>query len=276
MQFFPQTLASWTAFLGAVATLVGLIQSRGWLAALGGLVICLSIAAVAYARQQRLRVDGALIEIEGISIDSLNAANLRRRVSNRFMIQTVHHIVTIHGADLEVNWRYAGYCRVDQATAFEFSVDSEGGIPFSALDCFGYDLKADPRHQHKIQPVLIGPDSISKKIAVPFSQALRTADPFDIMLKCRMPGTFKPGVAYYISTLSFDQPSVGRCAVELLFRGEQPEWVRVYQCDPGVSPHLLRNLSPAHLPDGSVAYIDAADNRNARSARVYLFPRATT
>jgi hypothetical protein len=155
-----------------VVTLVGLFQSRGWLAGLGAVFVCASIITVVYARSQRLRVGGASVEIEGISIDSLNAANLRRRVSKNFFVQSVHHIVTIEGSDLEIIWQYAGYCRSDSATSFEFSVDSEHSIPFSRLDCFGYDLKCDPERQHRIQPLLIGPDSISKKLAVPFLKPL--------------------------------------------------------------------------------------------------------
>jgi hypothetical protein len=268
-----QSLASIAAVIGPVVTLIGLIQSRGWLAAMGAIFACVSIIAVVYARSQRLRVDAASIEIEGISIDSLNAANLRRRVSRNFAIQTVHHIVTIEGADLEITWRYAGYCRADRATAFEFSVDSENSIPFARLDCFGYDLKCDPDKQHRIQPLLIGPDSISKKIAIPFHEPLLAQQPFDIVLNCRLPGTYEPGVAYYTSTLSFDQRTVGKCTVQLIFRGQKPEWVRVYECEAGGSPRLLRNLSPVREEPQSVEYMDVAEDRSAKSARVYLFRR---
>src|ERR1039458_8150508 len=66
------SLASLTAVIGPVVTLIGLIQSRGWLAGLGAVFICVSITAVLYARSQRLRVDAASVEIEGMSIDSLN------------------------------------------------------------------------------------------------------------------------------------------------------------------------------------------------------------
>jgi hypothetical protein len=268
-----QSLTSWTAVIAPIVTLVGLVQSRGWLAGLGALFASASIIALIYARSQRLRVDAAAIEIEGISIDSLNAANLRRRVSQNFAIQTIHQIVTVEGADLEISWRYAGYCRADEASAFEFSVDSENSIPFSELDCFGYDLKSDPGKQHRIQPLLIGPDSISKKIAVPFLEPLRAQQPFDIVLNCRLPKTFKPGLAYYTSTLSFDQDTVGECTVRLIFRGQQPDWVRVYECEAGGSPRLLRTLSPLREQTESTEYLDVAKDRNGQSARVYLFRR---
>jgi hypothetical protein len=270
-----QSLASSTAIIGPVVTLIGLIQSRGWLAGLGAVFACVSIIAVVYARSQRLRVDAASVEIEGMSIDSLNVANLRRRVSRNFFIQTVHHVVTINGPDLEITWRYQGYCRADDSTAFEFSVDSENGALFGRLDCFGYDLKADPGKQHKIQPLLIGPDGISKKIAVPFLEPVLAQQPFDIMLNCRLPGTYKTGLAYYTSTLSFDQDTVGKCTVHLIFRGQQPDWVRVYECEAGASPRLLRTLSAVLEQAESAEYLDVAENRNARSARVYLFRRRT-
>jgi hypothetical protein len=275
MHALLQSLTSLTAVIGPVVTLIGLIQSRGWLAGLGAVFACASIIALVYARSQRLRVDAASVEIEGISIDSLNAATLRRRVSRGFVIQTVHHSVTIDGADLEIAWRYAGYCRAGRATAFEFSVDSENSIPFSRLDCFGYDLKSDPGKQHRIQPLLIGPDSISKKIAVPFLEPLPAQQPFDILLNCRLPGTFKAGLAYYTSTLSFDQDTVGSCTVQLIFRGEHPDWLRVYECEAGGRPRLLRSLRPLRQDHQLAEYVDVTEKRNARSARIYLFRRAS-
>lgn len=273
MQYLLQTLTSWTALVGPVATVIGLIQSRGWLTGLGAFFVCVSIAAAVYARRQQLRIDAASVEIEGISIDSFNAANLRRRVNRSLMIQVVDHMATIDGADLELTWRYAGYCRAERETAMEFSVDSGNAVPFSQLDCFGYDLKRDPEKKHKIQPVLIGPSGISKKLAVPFLEPLPAQQPFDIMLHCRLPGTYKPGIGYYTSTLSFDQDKVGRCTVHLTFLHQRPAWVRVYESDPFGRPRLLKNLRPVREDQESSEYRDVAENLKAQSARIYLFRR---
>jgi hypothetical protein len=270
-----ESLTSLTAVVGPVVTLIGLIQSRGWLAGLGAVLACLSITAVVYARSQRLRLDAASVEIEGMSIDSLNVANLRRRVSRSFFIQTVNQIVTIDGTDLGISWRYAGYCQAPQAPAFEFSVDSENSIPFSRLDCFGYDLKSDPGQRHRIRPLLIGPDGLSKKIAVPFLEPLLAQQPFDIMLNCRLPGACKAEVQYYTSTLSFNQDTVGRCTVHLIFRGAAPDWVRAYECELGARPRLIRNLSPVRQDHAMAEYVDVAEKRAAQSARVYLFRRTS-
>jgi hypothetical protein len=276
MQFSPQALASWTSLLGAIATLLGLIQSRGWLTAVGAIFICASIAAIVYARQQRLRVVGASIEIEGISIDAVNAANLRRRVNRSLFIQSVEQNVTIDGADLDMSWRYAGYCRAARETAMEFSVDSGNSTPFERLDCFAYDLTRDPEMKHKISPLLIGPDSISKKIAVPFLEPLLAQQPFDIMLHSRLPSTYKPGIGYYTSTLSFDQNRIGHCAVHLMFLRDKPEWVRVYQCDDAGRVHLVKNLQPMRERPEWTEYRDVTENLRARSARIYLFQRTET
>lgn len=273
MQSLLQTLAGCTALLGPVAVLVGLIQSRGWLTALGSALLCIAIAAVAYARSQRLRVDSASVEIEGISIDSVNAANLRRRVNRSLIIQTAEHIATIDGADLDMVWRYTGYCRAARETAMEFSVDCAHSIPFSQLDCFAYDIRRDPDKKHRIQPLLIGPDSISKKVAVPLPEPLQTQDPFDIMLHCRMPGTYRPGTGYYTSTLSFDQDKVGRCTVRLTFLRQQPDWVRVYERVGSGQPRLVRSLRPVREDGESSEFIDVAENVPAQSARIYLFRR---
>jgi hypothetical protein len=274
MQSLLKTLASLAAFLGPIATVLGLVQSRGWLIGIGAILVCVSIVAVLYAQAQRHRMNAASVEIEGISIDSVNAANLRRRVNRSLAIQTADHIATIDGADLDMIWRYAGYCRAEREAAMEFSVDSENSIPFSGLDCFAYDLKLDPEKKCKIQPVLIGPDSISKKIAVPFLEPIVAEQPFDIMLQCRMPATYKPGICYYTSTLSFDQDKVGRCTVQLTFLRQRPDWVRVYECDPSGRPRLLKTLRPVREGRERSEYRDEAKDLKAQSTRIYLFRRA--
>ena len=267
-------LAAATALLGPIATIIGLIQSRGWLAGIGVFLACISIVALLYARKQRLRVDAASVEIEGLSIDTVNAANLRRRVNRSLTVQTAEHTATIDGADLEMTWRYTGYCRAARETVMEFSVDSGANIPFRRLNCCGYDLKGDPEKRHGIQPLLIGPDGISKKIALPFLEPLTADQPFDVALRCRLPATYTPGLGYYTSTLSFDQDKVGRCTVRLTFLRQRPDWVRVYECDSSGRPRLLKNLRPVRADQQSSEYEDIAENLPAQSTRIYIFRRA--
>jgi hypothetical protein len=273
MQYIPQTLASIAALLGPIATIVGIVQSRGWLTGMGALLVCAAIIVGIYALRQRRRLEAASIEIEGISIDSINAANLRRRVNRTLTIQTADQLVTIDGADLDLAWRYAGYCRAERETALEFSVDSSKSIPFSELDCYAYDLKRDPDKKYKIQPVLLGPDGISKKIAVPFLNPLAAHETFDIVLHCRLTAIYRPGTGYYTSTLSQDQDKVGRSTVELKFLRSHPSWVRVYECASSGRPRLLKTLHPASGDPDSIAYRDTAEKLDAQSVRIYLFKR---
>jgi hypothetical protein len=273
MQYIAPALASLAAILGPIATILGLIQSSGWLAVLGAVFVCAAIIGAIYARNQQRRLESASIEIEGISVDSLNAASLRRRVNRTLTIQTADQVVTIDGADLDMIWRYAGFCRAARETALEFSVDSETSIPFSQLDCYAYDLKRDPEKTCKIQPILVGPDSISKKLSVPFLEPLMANEGFDIMLHCRMPGTYRPGTGYYTSSLSLDQDKLGRCTVELRFPQSKPDWVRVYDCASSGRPRMLKTLRPTSGDQNSVTYRDVANNVDAQSVRIYLFKR---
>jgi hypothetical protein len=230
---------------------------------LGALFVCVAIIAAVYARAQQRRPEAASIEIEGFSIDSVNAANLRRRVNRTLMVQTADQIVTIDGPDLDMIWRYTGYCRVDSASS----------IPFSELDCYAYDLKCDADKKHKIQPLLTGPDGISKKIVVPFLEPLAAQGGFDIMLHCCMPNTYRPGTGYYTSTLSLDQDKVGRCTVHLTFLRRKPDWVRVYACDAVGRHRLLKTLRPAAEQLASVTYQNVAEKVDVQSVRIYLFKR---
>jgi hypothetical protein len=273
MQYITPALASIAALLGPIATILGLVQSRGWLTGLGALFVCAAIIAAVYARAQQRRLEAASIEIEGISIDSVNAASLRRRVNRTLTIQTADQTVTIDGTDLDMIWRYAGYCRADHETALEFSVDGASSIPFSALECYAYDLKRDPDKKCKIQPVLVGPDGISKKLSVPFLEPLVSNEGFDIMLHCRMQGIYRPGTGYYTSTLSLDQDKVGRCTVDLKFPQSKPDWVRVYECASSGRPRLLKTLRAINGDHDILTYRDVAEKVDARSVRIYLFRR---
>lgn len=271
---FQESPASWANILGTLPSVIGLIHSRGWLAGLCLLFVGVSIIAGLYASRQHQILSSAAIKIEGRSIDSLNIANLRRRVNQSLVIQEAHHIAEIDGEDLKMTWKYSGYCHAEQETAMEFSIDAESNIPFDALDCFAYDLACDPHREHKIRPILLGPDGISKKIAVPFLEPVTAQQPFCVLLECMLPGCIKAGMGYYTSTLSFGQGQVRRCAVRLSFWGDRPAWVRAYECAGTGATKLLKDLRPV-LENREVSeYLDIAEDAKAQSARVYVFWRA--
>lgn len=273
MDSISESLAAWGTFLGAVVSLLGLIQSLTWLTALGAVFIAVSIAAIAYARRKGRRLRSASIVVEGRNLDSLNLANLRRRLNRTLVVQEANHVARIQGEDLQITWRYAGYCRANRESAIEFSVDSDNNIPFDALDCFGYDLKHDPDGKHKIRPILIGPDGVSKKIALPFLRPITRDQGFDAVLKCELPGCMNGDVEYYSSTLAFDQIYIPRCTVHLRFVLSQPEWVRLYDCGASGRAKLMKDLPAVRVGREFSEYSDVADNISGQSVRVYVFRR---
>ena len=97
-------------------------------------LIGLAIVAGLYARKERLALKSSTVTIEGHAIDTLTAANLRRRVNRSLMIQEAHHIARIEGDDLHIEWTYAGYCRAKRETAMEFSVESAYAVTLADLD----------------------------------------------------------------------------------------------------------------------------------------------
>jgi hypothetical protein len=226
-----------------------------------------------YARSERRVARSAAVKIEGRSIDSLNIANLRRRVNRTLVVQEVHREAEIEGDRLTIASRYTGYCRANREPAIEFGIDSETNVPFHELECFAYDLRRDPGMEHKIWPILVDADGISKKIAVPFLEPLVARQPFDVLLKCTLPGCMKAGVEYYTSTLSFDQDRVRQCTVRLVFVGNEPDWVRVYECGVSGTPKLLRDLPPVRHTPEFAEYVDSGDDVSAQSTRIYLFHR---
>jgi len=191
------------------------------------------------------------------------------------VVQKAYHGARIEGENLQITWRYAGYCRAERESAIEFSIDADNNVPFEKLECFAYDLRNDPDQRHKIRPLLIGADGISKKIAVPFLTPLKQHQGFDIVLRCELPDCMNAGVDYYTSTLSFDETSIPRCTIRLVFVGSRPEWVRVYECNPLGRTQLIKDLPAARVSQGFVEYLDFVENVSGQASRVYLFHRSS-
>src|SRR5580698_3137849 len=125
MPFTLESLASMATIAGLVISVLALLNSRAWLVLCSLLFACIAGGAGLYARRERLAVAAASTVIEGRSIDSLNLANLKRRVNRTFVIQEACHTVQIEGEDMKITWRYSGYCRAARASSMEFSVDSD-------------------------------------------------------------------------------------------------------------------------------------------------------
>jgi hypothetical protein len=119
----------------------------------------------------------------------------------------------------------------------------------------------------------VGPDGISKKIAVPFLSPLEKREPFRVLLTCRLPGCMKAGVDYYTATLSFAQDLVQRYAARLTFLNDRPEWVRVYERRIGRKIELLKDLRPVRESTNTSEYLDVEKDVPAASARIYVFLR---
>ena len=275
MDSFKDSIVFWATVLGTLLGLFGAIQSLAWLVVIGCVVIVASVGTLIFARRQTLRVKSATLKVGGRSIDSLNMASLRRRMNENLVVQSVENRAVIDGENLTFNWKCTGYCKAASATAIDFSVDADTHIPFEELDCCGYDLRRDPRRRHPIQPILLRPDGISKKITLPFLTPLSAQEPFCVMLECKLPKCMKAGEDYYTATLSFDQDRIARYTMRLTFLRCRPHWVRAYECRADGEVKLLRALQPHDKGAGVYEYIDVGNEVAARSARVYMFSRSS-
>ena len=153
MPYSLDTLAALATILGVVISILALVQSRAWLVLTSFVFVGLAIAGGLYARRERHAREAGLMEIEGYSIDSLNAANLRRRLDRGLVVQEAKHTASIEGENLAIAWEYSGYCRVDGTAAFDFSIDTAAGTSFDELDCRGWDLGHDPEGLQDIRPL---------------------------------------------------------------------------------------------------------------------------
>jgi hypothetical protein len=268
-----ESLAALATIVGTATSIFAVIQSRSWLVFTSLILVCVSIIAGLYAHKKHLALNAASIEIEGHSIDSLNIANIKRFVNRTLVIQEAHHVAQIEGEDLEIAWRYSGYCNVDRETVIDFSIDSDDSTPFEDLSCVAFDLVRDPDMVRPIRPLLLGSEGISRKLSVPFLEPLKVNDSFTVFLKCVLPQCVKAGFGYYTSTLSFAQDRVRRCEVRLIFAGPAPTWLRVYECSAQRRPVLLKTLAPVQQKTDSCEYLDVEEERPGQSARIYIFWR---
>jgi hypothetical protein len=273
LQFSLETLAYLATILGTAIALLALIQSSTWISLICLAFVCGAAGLGFYARQKRLTLNSASTVIDGHSLDSLNIANLRRRVNRTFVVQSAEHTVHIKGEDMEIEWKYSGFCNANGVSSMEFSIDADISTPFTKLRCLAFDLGQDPEMANEIQPVLVGAESISKKISVPLLEPLNMHQPFSVLLKFTLLGALKTGFGYYSSTSSFAQTRSHHCVVRLTFFGPSPEWMRVYESAGKVSGKLLKTLPPNHSEPERTEYKDIVDDRDGRSARVYAFWR---
>ena len=273
MQFSLESLLTVATIVGTITSVLALIQSRSWLVITSLLFVLLSIIFGLYARKKRLAVAAASTEIEGHSIDSLNIANLKRRVNRTLVIQEARHTARIEGEDLEIAWQYSGYCRADREASIEFSIDSDDSTAFENLNCTAFDLVRDPDMVRTIRPLLVASEGISRKLSVPFLEPLKAHDSFAVLLKCVLPRCVKAGFGYYTSTLSFAQDRVRQCEVRLIFIGPAPSWLRVYECSAQRQPALLKTLTPVRQTADFCEYLDVEKGRPGQSTRVYVFER---
>jgi len=108
-------------------------------------------------------------------------------VNRSLVVQAAHNEARIDGYNLAITWNCSGYRRAAREASMDFSIDSDNNVPFEQLKCFAHDLRHDPERRHPIRPILLGPDGISKKIAIPFLQPLRSGESFNIALTCELP-----------------------------------------------------------------------------------------
>lgn len=273
MQFSLESLIALATIVGTATSVLAVIQSRAWLVFTSLLFVSTSIVVGLYARKKRIALNAASTEIEGHGIDSLNIANLKRRVNRTLLIQEAYHTARIEGENLEITWQYSGYCKVERETAIDFSIDSDDSTAFENLDCVAYDLARDPGMVQPIRPLLVGSEGISRKLSVPFLEPLKAHDSFAVLLKCALPRCVKAGFGYYTSTLSFAQDRVRRCEVRLIFAGPVPSWLRVYECSTLRRPVLLKTLPPIRQTAHFSEYVDVEKDRLGQSARIYIFWR---
>jgi hypothetical protein len=266
-----RNLASCASILGSAIALLGVIQSETYLTLVGIACSGASAAAALFWKRNQPTPDSAPVSIEGLNLDSLVVANLRRRLNKSLVVERALHVAIVDGTDLNIAWQYDGFCRSQRETGIEFSIDSENNVAFDDLDCFAFDLENDPARLHQIRPALVASDGVSKKIRVTFLRPLVFQQRFSVLLQCNLPGCITTGAQYYTCSLSFDQRSIQSASVHLMFVKMRPECVRVYECAKNGVMTLVSEPKPFRDDGATCEYVDMMQNVPGQSVRVYLY-----
>jgi len=275
MKINRNQISLWATIIGLVLAVAGLLKEKAVLLYLGIIVFILFLVACYFLQKEKIKIKSSSIVVEGKSIDCLNIANLSRLQNKSLLVQDVTHVATIQGNDLKIEMHYNGYCKSKKgANGIEFSIDADANLPFDELDCYGYDLINDPNMSQKIKPIPHSPDSISKKIQLPFSNIIKRNEKFEVVLHATLNNCMQYGKDYYVSTLSFRQESIHNYIVKLEFMYDKPVWLRVYDVNTSGSANLVKNLTPISEPNSTTyKYEDHIGQVPAKSNRIYLFFR---
>jgi hypothetical protein len=270
MPFSLDSLAAAATIIGTIISCVAILQTNQIIPLIGGSALTAGLALMWLAIRARRAVQADLVSIEGYSIDSLSAANLRRVVNRTVRVQEAIHSARIEDRDLVIHWIYSGNCTAVSETAFVFSIHSQVVADLESLGCIGYDLRTDPQMKHPIMPVPLGTIGLARRLKIPFLRPLRRGDPFHIRIEFRLPACIIPGFNTFTSTLSFAQDRVPSCKVCLQFTGQKPDWVRVYEvAAPG--SRLVKGLHGTEDKSGAYECTDMMENIPGRSTRIYAF-----
>src|SRR3954471_8491422 len=92
---FVEIVSVWTSVVGTALGIVGLVNSQAWLAILGIGLLVVTFALLVWARALEAKIRQATINIAQRNIDSINMANLTRRINRTLGILKVIHVAKI-------------------------------------------------------------------------------------------------------------------------------------------------------------------------------------
>ena len=265
-------ISFWSSIIGLLISIYGLIANRQAYIFMGLFFFIISVLLAFALLKIKERIKKTNLTIEGKRIDALNAANTARNPNRTLKVQDATHFLKVVNNDLILSFEYSGYCK-NEENGFVFSLDSDVYCPFEKLVCYGFDLLNDPCKTHKIRPILLEPDGLTKKIKLPFINPIFQGDRFHVRLYCELPRCIEFGKDYVVASLSFkDRAGIKNFSVKLEFNKNHPKWVRLYDATSG-KPRLIKDLKPKCLKADSVYYEDNYKNIEGEKHLVYFFER---
>lgn len=177
------------------------------------------------------------IVVDGIDLITINhefsISNDLLKKTRYLQIEKVHYIYEFNNNSFTSIRSYKGKCisLFKKITGFPFVVAGDSNARFEDINCYGYDLLADPYKNTKRFPSLIENEGLYKFAMFTFSSPLKYGNEFQIETHYTWPNCVSSIKDYILVSPIFSKKSFNEFDVELRFYHHTPLRVKKYYID---------------------------------------------
>lgn len=274
MEMYDKHIAIISSILSIVASciaILGGVKHNIFLIILGILITLVFVFLFI-----RIRKKPKYTDIEGIRIEEADNIPLFASRKNKLNPLIVTHVCEICDSDAILEYEYFGIC-VDRKGMDKFSTCSYSHDinDLNDMNWFAYDLKNDPKRNHKIKPQLQTPKGATKRVVFNFHRRIRFNEICHFYTYQEVKNSVKrTGKDYFVSTVLYKNRPLYDYKVVLKFHDIKPSNISVYSVNDNQGVFLYELLDENMINENNTyIYTDYIEDETAWSIRVYIFNR---